>query len=132
MRKVLFVSVVCAILVGFVGLPALQAVDAPKGPMDVTLPAGVTPTQEKCKFDHGGGHAKLECKACHHKEEGGAIKKCAAAGCHDNPDPKDKTSEKSFYKAYHDMKSTHSCMGCHKAEGKGPAKCTDCHPKKGA
>ena len=126
MRKALFTVVACAALVGFVGLPMLQAVEAPAD-MKIQVPTGMTATQSEVAFSHKG-HAKIDCKVCHHK--GDANQKCASAGCHDSTDPKDKTSEKSFYKAYHDMKSAQSCIGCHKKEAKGPTKCPECHPKK--
>ena len=127
MKKALLSCVMCAALVGFVGLPMVQAVDAPADGV-IKAPAGFPATQSEVKFSHKG-HAKTDCKVCHHKGE--ASQKCASAGCHDSTDPKDKTSEKSFYKAYHDMKSEKSCMGCHKKEAKGPTKCPECHPKKG-
>jgi hypothetical protein len=126
MRKALFMVVVCAALVGFVSLPLLQAVEAPAD-MTIKAPAGLKATQAEVKFSHKG-HAKIDCKVCHHKGE--ATQKCASAGCHDSTDAKDKTSEKSFYKAFHDRTSERSCLGCHKKEGKGPLKCPECHPKK--
>ena len=126
MKKALFTVFACAALVGFVGLPMLQAVEAPAD-MTIKVPAGMTATQAEVAFSHKG-HAKIDCKVCHHKGE--ATQKCASAGCHDSTDPKDKTSEHSFYKAYHDMKSEKSCIGCHKKEAKGPTKCPECHPKK--
>jgi len=126
MKKALFMVLACAALVGFVGLPMLQAVEAPAD-LTIQVPSGMTATQSPVKFSHKG-HAKIDCKVCHHKGDG--EKKCASAGCHDSTDPKDKTSEKSFYKTYHDMKSDRSCIGCHKKEAKGPTKCPECHPKK--
>ena len=126
MKKALFTVLACAALVGFVGLPMLQAVEAPAD-LTIKAPAGMTATQPEVAFSHKG-HAKIDCKVCHHKGE--ATQKCNAAGCHDSTDAKDKTSEKSFYKAFHDMKSERSCIGCHKKEAKGPTKCPECHPKK--
>jgi hypothetical protein len=127
MKKALFTILACMALVGFVGLPMLQAVEAPAD-MKIKAPDGYDKvTQPEVAFSHKG-HAKMDCKACHHKGE--ATQKCSAAGCHDSKDSKDKTSEHSFYKAFHDMKSEHSCIGCHKKEAKGPTKCPECHPKK--
>jgi hypothetical protein len=123
------VGFIAALLVSAFCLPALYAVDAPAD-LVIKAPEGMAATQEPVKFSHKG-HAAIDCKACHHKWDGkAAITKCASAGCHDATDPKDKTSDKSFYRAYHDMKSEKSCLGCHKAKQKGPTKCTDCHPKK--
>lgn len=79
-------------------------------------------------------HAKVECKACHHTWDGKAkMQKCSDAACH--PDLVEKKGEKSLYNAYHNMTSTHSCIGCHKAAKKdnkptGPINCNDCHPPK--
>ena len=128
MRKALVSCLMCASLVGFVGLPMIHAADAPADG-EIKAPAGFTATQSPVKFSHKG-HAKVDCKVCHHKGE--ATQKCSSAGCHDSTDPKDKTSDKSFYRAFHDMKSEKSCMGCHKKEAKGPTKCPECHPKKEA
>ena len=51
---------------------------------------------------------------------------------HDIFDPANKSDVKSFYKAFHDMNSTKSCLGCHKkakADGKNaPIACNACHP----
>jgi len=126
MRKVLFMLGACAVLMGFVGLPLLHAVDAPAD-MTLQAPQGLAATKSPVKFSHKG-HAAIECKVCHHK--GDTPQKCTTAGCHDSTDAKDKTSEKSFYKAFHDFQSERSCLGCHKKQQKGPTKCLDCHPQK--
>ncbi len=128
MKKALFTVLACMALVGFVGLPLLQAVEAPAD-LTIKVPEGMKATKTEAKFSHKG-HAKIDCKVCHHKGE--ANQKCASAGCHDSTDPKDKKSEHSFYRTFHDMQSERSCLGCHKKEGKGPTKCTECHPKQGA
>ena len=126
MRKLLFTALTCAILIGFVGLPLLHAVDAPAD-MTIEAPKDMATTQSPVTFSHQG-HAKIDCKVCHHK--GDTQQKCTSAGCHDSTDSKDKTSEKSFYKTFHAFNSDRSCVGCHKKEQKGPTKCLDCHPKK--
>ncbi|WP_027191123.1 cytochrome c3 family protein [Fundidesulfovibrio putealis] len=132
MRKPFFVLLMCAALVGAFCLPALMAADAPKGAMELKVPAGATATKAPVKFNHeGAGHKPVDCKACHHKE--GKDMKCSGAGCHDVVDPADKTSDKSFYMAFHKGESTKSCVGCHKkakAEGKNaPIACNACHPQ---
>lgn len=77
-------------------------------------------------IDHG-----TPCVTCHHTDEGltaeseGDVQKCTA--CHLNPTDEATPScgEMSLKKnPYHA-----ACMGCHKEEGKGPTKCTECHPK---
>jgi len=131
MKKPFFVMVMCALLVGAFCLPAIFAADAPKSVIDIKVPSG-TATKTPAKFNHAGpGHKAVDCKGCHHKE--GKDMKCSGAGCHDNVDPADKTSAKSFYMAFHKGDSKHSCVGCHKeakAGGKNaPIACNACHPK---
>src|SRR5512147_2752599 len=84
MKKPLFVMMMCAALVGVLCLP-LWAVDAPKGPMELKVPAGATATKAPVKFSHDGAGHKADCKTCHHKE--GANMKCSGKGCHDSVDP---------------------------------------------
>jgi hypothetical protein len=127
MKKTLFVGFLVAALFGLFCLPALYAADAPAD-LVIKAPEGMKATKAPVKFSHA--NHKQDCKVCHHKWDGaGNPKACASAGCHDSVDAKDKKSDKSFYRAYHDMKSAKSCLGCHKAEKKGPTKCTECHPK---
>lgn len=126
MRKTLCMICACVGLMGFIGLPMLYAVNAPAD-MTITVPKGMTATKSPVAFSHKG-HAAVECKVCHHK--GDTFKKCSSAGCHDSTDPKDKSSDKSFYRTFHNRQSERSCVGCHKKQGKGPIKCTECHPKK--
>jgi len=131
MKKTLFVMLVCAALVGAFCLPSLWAVDAPKGVLELKVPDGATATKTSAKFNHEGvGHKANECKTCHHKEGQGM--KCSGAGCHDNKDLTDKTSDRSFYMAFHKGDSSKSCLGCHKkakADGKNaPIACPVCHP----
>ena len=128
MRKPFFVMMLTAVLVGAFCLPALWAVEAPKD-MELKVPAGATATKAPVKFSHEK-HKANECKACHHKGEQDF--KCSNKGCHDNVDPTDKTSEKSFYMAFHKGDSVHSCVGCHKkakeAGKNAPIACNACHP----
>lgn len=133
MRKPIFVMLMCAALVGVFCLPSLWAVEAPKD-LVLKMPEG-TPTKSPVKFAHAGpGHKALDCKACHHNWDGKSDKgmKCSDKGCHDIFDPANKSDVKSFYKAFHDMNSEKSCLGCHKkakADGKNaPIACNACHP----
>lgn len=134
MRKPLFIMLVCAALVGAFCLPALWAIDAPKD-MVVKMPDGAgTPTKSPVKFSHEK-HKTTDCKVCHHNWDGKSDKgfRCGDKGCHDIFDPANKTDPKSFYKAFHDGNSDHSCLACHKkakADGKNaPIACTACHPQ---
>ena len=67
--------------------------------------------------------------------EGNIYVGCAAKGCHDNMDKKDK-SEHGYYFTMHNKKSEKSCMGCHqKAVAENPdlkekfKGCNPCHTK---
>jgi len=67
--------------------------------------------------------------------EGNIYVGCAAKGCHDNMDKKDK-SEHGYYFTMHNKKSEKSCMGCHqKAVAENPdlkekfKGCNPCHAK---
>jgi hypothetical protein len=133
MFKTLSAILACAVLVGALALPAAAATEAPAD-MTLTMPEGGKATKAPVDFSHKA-HGAIDCTACHHTWDGKSeVKSCAAAGCHDNLDPKDKKSDKSFYMAYHKPTSTQSCVGCHRAQKKagnktGPISCTQCHPK---
>lgn len=123
MKKLLFVSLLCAALLGAFVVPAFTA-DAPAGPVTFKIPAGLKVTKTMAPFTHD--NHKQDCKVCHHKWDGAAaIQSCSAAGCHDQDGKKEANT---FYAAYH-AKGDKSCVGCHKAEKKGPKSCKDCHPK---
>jgi len=129
MKKKLFAMFVCAALVGAFSLSSLWAMDAPKD-MEIKVPDGATATKAPVKFSHEK-HKANECKTCHHKlDTDPKAYKCSNKGCHD--DVADKANEKGYYKAFHDMNSPNSCLGCHKkakAEGKNPPMgCPVCHP----
>ena len=69
-------------------------------------------------LDHAKHSGSIDCFKCHHTAKTKAdIKSCFE--CHgadaDAPSVKD---------AFHG-----SCRDCHKAEGKGPTRCNDCHAK---
>jgi len=136
MRKILFVCLLTAGLIGVFSLPALYAAGK-EAPADMVIkaPEGATTTQSPVSFSHKK-HA-MECKTCHHKlDTSKDVYGCTSKGCHDNADTADKTSEKSFYRAFHDPAAANSCLGCHKKEkaaGKNPpVTCPQCHPKKAA
>ncbi len=128
MKRTLITVLSCLALVTMFYLPNLQATEAPAD-MTIKPIEGMKATKSPVAFSHKA-HAATDCKVCHHKWDGsGEVKGCAAEGCH--TDAVDKKGEHSFYRAFHDMKSPNSCLGCHKAnKGKaGPTKCNDCHPK---
>jgi hypothetical protein len=85
--------------------------------------------QAAVNFPHKTHEEVGPCSACHHTQEeltaGGEAETCTS--CHLNPEDaatpdcaQMSTSKNPYHK---------TCMGCHKKEGKGPTKCTECHPK---
>lgn len=128
MKKTFLISLVVAALVCAFALPNLSA--ATKAPADMVLkaPEGMKMKKSPVAFPHAKHEEMLkDCKACHHTYEGsGDVKSCAYEGCHDQPGKKGETA---FYKAFH-ARDKRSCVGCHKAEKKGPKSCKQCHPKK--
>lgn len=133
MKKFLSLGLVCAALVCFCALPAVNAADAPADGQ------AMSHTKKPVTFNHST-HKSADCKVCHHTWDGAAaVKKCSDAGCHDNFDKKDK-SVHSYYLAMHTKKAkkTDSCVSCHKkTAGKDKAmkkkltgcKKSACHPE---
>ena len=67
-------------------------------------------------FDHAKHSGSIDCFKCHHKStDKAAIKSCF--DCHGAD-----AAAPSVKDAFHG-----SCTACHKAEGKGPTKCKECH-----
>ncbi|MBF0482461.1 MAG: cytochrome c3 family protein [Desulfovibrionaceae bacterium] len=137
MRKILCVCLLAAGLIGVFSLPSLYAAGK-EAPADKVMkaPEGAAATQSPVTFSHKT-HA-MDCKTCHHKLDANKdAYGCSGKGCHDSADMADKSSEKSFYRAFHDPAAPNSCLGCHKKEkaagkDKAPVVCTQCHPKKAA
>ena len=135
MRKLLCVSLACAVMVCFFALPGLNAADAPADGMKMD---NYQPAKKNLVviFNHST-HKTSECKECHHKWDGkGKVAGCSSAGCHDVYDKKDKT-EKSYYKIIHKKCALSTCVTCHKdhagadkAKKKELAGCkkSKCHP----
>jgi hypothetical protein len=100
------------------------AVAAKAPPKQVTI-KGCQKKKPPVTFSHEKHKAaKVACKSCHHKEPD---KACSAAGCHAGKaeGKRPGCDEVSMTKnAYHV-----TCIKCHKKEGKGPAKCDECHKK---
>ena len=131
--------ILCALAVAGLCLPALAADPTPEQKALIEKPMTMNNTGNEKKqviFNHSA-HAKTDCSFCHHKDvDGNIYVGCAAKGCHDNFDKKDK-SEHSYYQMAHNKKVEKSCMGCHqKAAADNPELkekfkgCNPCHPKK--
>ena len=85
--------------------------------------------QAAVKFPHKAHEGVGPCSTCHHTQEdlaaGGEAEKCTS--CHLNPEDEatlDCSQMSTSKNPYHK-----NCVGCHKEQGKGPSKCTECHPK---
>jgi hypothetical protein len=141
MKKSLLISLVCAALLSFIAVPMLSAADVPGDDYIISPPEGMKTKpgkdgapgklQKAVPFPHSK-HAEIECADCHHTMEadGGAIKGCMDAGCHDSLEFRDKDNAKDIKlveNAYHKQ-----CMDCHKDLRKekkptGPTACGKCH-----
>ncbi len=65
------------------------------------------------------GREEEVCQVCHHKTKAGAQPgNCSGSGCHKF----EVTTVASREKAFHG-----NCRACHRAEGAGPQKCSECH-----
>ena len=134
--KRIVVSLTAAVALCAFFIPTLFASQpAVPGEMILKAPEGVEAKQPPVTFSHEA-HKDLDCKACHHEWDGkGEIGGCMDQGCHDIIDaktPQEKKDPRFYYNAFHDRKSTISCVGCHselrKAEKPtGPIGCKECH-----
>ena len=91
------------------------------------IPAEITIDKAAAKksgvtFNHAKHGETIDCLKCHHKAASkDAIKSCFE--CHGkDPAASDPASGKK------DNPFHVQCKECHKAEGKGPTKCKECHP----
>ena len=109
MKKIIGIALSAAAIVCLTAFVAMAA-DAPADGLKMNHMGGKAPVV----FNHSK-HAATDCKECHHKWDGAAaIQSCAAAGCHDVMDKKDKT-EKSLYYVMHERKKAKqsTCLSCH-------------------
>ncbi len=122
-------SIICTAALAFLMSFSVAAM-ADNGPAEMTLGAdGKKPVE----FNHAKHQETIKCGECHHAKdadgkqvayvEGQEIGKCAS--CHDAMTDEAQKKIKGFKGAAHT-----NCKGCHKAAGKGPTKCKECHPKK--
>ena len=82
------------------------------------------------EFPHAAHYEVTECTTCHHTDEGltadsGTAQPCGE--CHTSPEAAEtpECSQMSLKKNPYHI----NCVGCHKEQAAGPAKCDDCHPK---
>lgn len=115
-RKLAVITLAVAIAMAF----AVSMAVAGDPPAQMTIDK-VANKKSGVAFDHAKHAGSIDCFKCHHtaknKDE---IKSCFE--CHGkDPAASDPTSTKS------DNPFHASCKECHKAEGKGPTKCAECH-----
>lgn len=84
------------------------------------------------EFPHKAHFALVEkCATCHHTQEALAegadmeVEPCSA--CHLDPEDAATPSMRQMSLSKNPMHKL--CIGCHKAEAKGPKTCNDCHKK---
>jgi hypothetical protein len=130
MKKSLMIGLMVAALVCAFALPSVIAANAPAPEMVLKAPEGGKMTKAAVPFPHKKHEGLADCLVCHHKAaDKNAIKGCSVEGCHTDTSKAAKREPTGFYQAFHNKKVKNSCMGCHKAEKKGPKGC-NCHPKK--
>jgi len=134
MRKP-FIPFVLAGLVVLAGT-VLTAVPANQLPETVTIDDCVA-KKSAVEFPHKAHAERLECKTCHHKQEGltatstDEVQTCGE--CHTTPEAAETPICSQMSQTKNPFHIT--CVGCHKeeaktnAETKAPTKCDQCHPK---
>lgn len=100
----------------------------------LSVPEGQEARKAEVQFPHQDHIMRFGCSECHHTwnhTEMDQPKACVS--CHDNFT--DQREPESYYNAFHNRESTHSCTGCHSqmtdetAETAPPKRCSDCHPR---
>ena len=127
MKKTMLLGILSGLLLATVAIAA----PANKAPATLKIDAAA---KKKAAVDFGHKmhiDKGVACDKCHHTQKGlkatdkTEVKKCAA--CHTKPEKKGMpniSSASTKKNAYHK-----NCIGCHKAEKKGPTKCKQCHKK---
>ncbi|MBW2262723.1 MAG: cytochrome c3 family protein [Deltaproteobacteria bacterium] len=98
--------------------PGDEVPEQDPGPATIVLAEGSK--QGTITFGHKEHEDRLDCMKCHHEMEDAQGEARSCHDCH-NPQAVDTFGAK---KAFHLQ-----CLGCHKQEKKGPAKCAGCHQK---
>jgi hypothetical protein len=140
MKKSLLMSLICAAFLSLIAAPVLFAADAPGDDYVISAPEGMKVKEKDGKpgklqkavpFPHSK-HATVECKECHHTKEadGGAIKKCTDAGCHDSLEARGKETQDIKWLRTPSTLSALSAQGPEEGtEAHGPTACGKCHTK---
>lgn len=114
---------------GVVALLVAVAPIAAQAPESITIDDCVA-KKSAVEFPHAAHFEVTECTTCHHTDEGltadsGTAQPCGT--CHNSPEAAEtpECSQMSLKKNHYHI----NCVGCHKEQGAGPAKCDECHPK---
>ena len=127
MKRLVYVAIAAVALALLIG-PALANAQTP--PTTVVLKGN---PMGGVKFDHAK-HQKLaadKCETCHHASKAEKPRKAKQEKCQTCHTKEATAPMKTTAKlAFHDgMAKKGTCVDCHVAQKKGPAKCTDCHKK---
>lgn len=118
MRKLITIGAALLLTISM-GLGVASAVDAPKGPIQVTNYG----KKEPVHFNHDKHVNNLKCEQCHHKA-GDTADSYKCGGCHAAEADGDKPALKD---AAH-KKEVGKCYECHRKKGaEQEKKCKDCH-----
>jgi len=100
----------------------------------LSVPEDQEARKAEVEFPHQDHIMRFGCSECHHEWDHTEMDRPeACVSCHDNFD--DRKEVESYYNAFHNRDSTHSCIGCHgqmtdeTAEVNPPKRCSDCHPR---
>ena len=112
-RKMAVILIAISVVMAFAVTMSIAA----DPPAQITIDKGMD-KKSGVAFNHELHAEAFDCFKCHHasktKEE---IKSCFE--CH-GKDANAPNVKDAFHK---------SCNACHKEQGKGPTKCSECHPK---
>ncbi|MFO7752784.1 MAG: cytochrome c3 family protein [Desulfobacteraceae bacterium] len=102
--------------------------------LTLSVPEGKEARKADVEFPHQDHIMQFGCGQCHHEWDHTELESpetCVA--CHD--DFEDRQATESYYNAFHNRDSSHSCTGCHNEmadEESGvepPRRCSECHPR---
>lgn len=100
----------------------------------LSVPEGQEARKAEVEYPHQDHIMMFGCSECHHNWDHTEMDQPdACVSCHD--DFKDRRAAESYYNAFHNRDSTHSCIGCHgqmteeSEDINPPTRCSDCHPR---
>ena len=119
---------------GFGLVATLFAVGAMAGePPESTTIDDCVDKKAAVEFPHAAHYEVTECTTCHHTDEGltadsvGGMDVQVCGACHTTPE--EATTPECSQMSLKKNPFHITCVGCHKENEAGPAKCDECHPK---